>query len=265
MFRDPRLSCLLDWAMLDAPSACAALGEMREGKDQSWWAALASQWAKTDARGLLEFIAAGRWGDGQDLATEVALKVLAASDPGFAYQEALKFPAGSRRTSVIADVAAQMARDDPAKALTWVKEIPKGAGAMGMAYSRIFAVMGEKDPAGTAQLMDELLTGSLSTVKPRAARPVLEAWMKTDPAAAVKWGVTLGPDAALGGFQGLVKPDSLEALGVMAVMKSAEDRQIWENHLSEAWTSGAAQDWLEKHPAPKNEAEMLSARTAVIA
>lgn len=261
--RDPRLAFLLSWAAVDGPSAYDANQKMQKpSRFTRWHGELAEQWARQNPHALLEFIASGRWEEEKDEAMACALRQLAANDPETIYHEALKMHDNYTRSSVIQAVAEGMARKNAELALTWVLGVPQGSDAREQAYVSIFGVLGGEDPAGTARKMDEVLTGDLTKVKAKAARPVLESWRRTDPAAALRWASTLGSGATWN-LDGLVSPGSPEAGELVKGMKSVEDRTQWEETLSRSWTAAAAGDWLKSRGAPWDELGLSSARTAL--
>lgn len=264
--RDPRLAFLLSWTSVDGPAAYAAARRRPDsGRFADWDGKLAAQWAKQNPQGLLDFIASGKWEEGWEgeAARASALKVLAIKDPDGIYREALSMQDDHLRTSVIASVAEGMARRDAQRALVWVRELPPGSDAQAQAYVNLFGVMSDRDPERTAKLMDEILTGKLAKVKSTAARPLVESWMRSDPAAALKWASTLGREAA-GILDGLVAPGTPAAESVQSI-KTGGDHTRQEEIWSTGWASAAAREWLKNKGLPADEAGKISVRAALMA
>lgn len=261
--RDPRLAFLLSWITLDGPTAYAARwGQPSRKYFTSWDTQLAVQWARKNPRSLLDFVRSGKWEKSPIEAQACALRSLAATDPEEVYREALQLPDNQRRASVIAAVAASLAARDADQALAWAREVPPGFKAREEAYCRSFEVMAGQDPARTARLMDGILVGPLAQVRAQAARPLLESWMRTDAAAALKWASTLNARAAAA-LEGLVDPGSEEARTLLKNLESDDARGQWERWMSGSWDPSAAAGWLKSQPLPDDESAFFSTRAAL--
>lgn len=229
------------WARHD-PAAAARMADsgVGSGAPSYVFEDIASSWSRTDLAGAIQWVDSLPEGDNQKSAARrlnASMEILDSSQASALLASATS-PAA--RTALTPQLAAALARSDPAAAISWVQFLPEGPDRS-QALRPAFEQWANTDPAAAAQYANQL-----TDAKQRSdlLKRAIERWTNDDPMAVTQFAQQLPAgkerDTALAlGIRGLAQTDHQQAL---ALFKTLQDPEMIGRAAGELMQTVAKQD-----------------------
>jgi hypothetical protein len=214
------------FALLDAITARPAFAEQRSASRL-----VMVRLGQQDPAALLTWLSKNTPAhERDDLLRSILNPQWGSDSPATSLTLALGLPLGTDRTRLVAGHLKFWAERDPAAALAWVRQqdAPDLRAAGSSAQAAILGVIARDEPATAAAEWQSLTDARTRTA---AVAPIVENWATRDPAAALAWLRSLGPE--LETTTGVLLPAARSALFVWS-QRSPEDALNWAQNAAPA-------------------------------
>jgi hypothetical protein len=182
------------WARIDPKAAidwyCANVPEGRRGA----MGQMMSEWSRADPEGALKWAAALPEGGSKGEILAQVFAQVGRDDPASAARQIEKLTAESLRTAV-PNFVSQWSNREPESAATWANTL-RDEQAKAAAFAAVASQWGGRDPVAVARWIDKLPAGA---ARDAAVSSFSNTASKTDPEGAVAWALTIqSPDKQRG-------------------------------------------------------------------